>query len=206
MTEWQVSLLFECTPADTCKQAILIPMAGPAGATVTFPAPPIPGTVQVRVHGWTFAGLQQEDTVLQTNQGGQVCACTGARTPVTPASIGWAVPAAPTDPGTSAANPNVRILLTAFPAVNTLGALGGTIVGLPLPPSAYSLRMWLTVQGGIWWSKPVAGAGGGTPPAPRYQSNAAPADGMRHRAQSWVTLHTTASVTPSATVTSPLDS
>jgi hypothetical protein len=45
-TEWRVSLLYDCQPDDSCKQAILIQPAGPAARIVTFPAPP-----QVRARG-----------------------------------------------------------------------------------------------------------------------------------------------------------
>jgi hypothetical protein len=72
------------------------------------------GTLEVWVHGWTFAGLQADEAALQQSQGGQLCQCTGARTQVPAGNIGWGQgqgqgPAA-----------DAQLTLTAFPAAGTL--------------------------------------------------------------------------------------
>jgi hypothetical protein len=71
---------------------------------------PQAGTLEVWVHGWTFAGLQADEAALQQSQGGQLCQCTGARTQVPAGNIGWAQGAAA----------DAQLTLTAFPAAGTL--------------------------------------------------------------------------------------
>lgn len=154
-TEWEVVLHYDCTPGDACKAATLITMNGPAERTVAFPAPPIGGTLRVRVRGWTYAGLQQEGVDMQAAQGTPLCACTGPRTVVSPDSIGWRL----NNNNGGSGNKGVAITLSAFPAAGTLGGIVGRVTGLAEGSTA-TLRMWLRTKplNDEWWVKPNVGA------------------------------------------------
>jgi hypothetical protein len=167
-TEWAVSLLWGCDGGGNCNRANLIAPAGPSARTVTFPAPPIAGTLEIWVHAWTFAGLQVTDWKTYPSVNTAACTCPGNRNAVTPASIGWnGGGAAPVDPvgggggGGAAAGGGGgtvgAITLQAFPAPGTLDAISGTVGGLA-NPAGYKVAMYLSVQDGQWYIKPLQNA------------------------------------------------